>query len=281
MNTPVRSPQRIRVPTPTTMFDTPNDIHRTSTDDAWSRRHEQILKIWAEESLCWQKMHELANAKFMQLNVWLTLPVIIMSTLTGATNFALGSLEEPWKSRVPVMVGTLNILSGMITTVSQYLSPNERSEGHRAAAIAYGKMVRTVASEMALPPSERASDGRALMSKCRMEMDRLEEHSPEIPDTVLSQFFIKYSENIKAERIALPSNAKLRSVVVYTPDDADLELRVTTPVSAASMLNLFRPNSRGRTSVDVPVLLERVSERRGELVRDRAERAPPDESDNV
>ena len=277
MNTPARSP---RIPTPVHTFDPPDHPRHTSSDDAWSRRHEQIVKIWAEESLCWQKMHELAHAKYLELNVWLTLPVIVMSTMTGATNFALGSLEEPWKSRVPVIVGSLNILSGMITTVSQYLSPNERSEGHRAAALAYGKMVRTVASEMALPPSERATDGRTLMSKCRMEMDRLEEQSPEIPDTVLAAFFRRYSENLNAERIALPSNAKLRGVVVYTPDDADLELRVTTPVSAASVLNLLRPGSRGRrTAADIPVILGRATERRDELVH--ARNGGPDESDNV
>ena len=216
------------------------DFDEAATPGSWNARHELILKIWAEESICWNKMHTMAHTKYAFLNMKLTMPVIIMSTLTGTANFALSSFSEPWKSHIPIIIGSINLLSGMVTTIAQYLRVNESSEGHRVAALAYGKMARVVASELALAPDERSTDGISLVKRCRAEMDRLEEQGPDVNDDIIRQFWKRHELQLTRECIYLPSNIHLRGVVIYQPDNKDLEYRVTTPDSAGGALTSKR-----------------------------------------
>jgi len=180
-------------------------------------------------------MHDMAHSKYEFLNMKLTMPVIIMSTLTGTANFALSSFSEPWKSHIPIIIGSINLLSGMVTTISQYLRVNESSEGHRVAALAYGKMARIVASELTLAPDERSTDGISLVKRCRAEMDRLEEQGPDVGDDIIRKFWRRHEVDITRECIYLPSNIHLRGVVIYQPDNKDLEYRITTPDSSNTL----------------------------------------------
>lgn len=211
----------------------------------WNERHEWMLKLWAEESTCYQKMHDMSHLKYEFQNLQLTLPVIIMATITGTANFALGSFVEPWKSRISVIIGSINIVSGMVTTISQYLRVNEKSEGHRVAALAYGKLNRNVSSELALPREERSTTGLLLFKQCRVEMDRLEEQSPEIDEGIMLLFEKKFGQNVSEYGIARPSNMNLRPVEICTNDvRADIFRRrcTATPLSQNSSTTSKKPD---------------------------------------
>jgi hypothetical protein len=196
-----------------------------------------MLKLWAEESTCLRKMHEMSHLKFELNNLQLTLPVIIMSTLTGTANFALSSFTEPWKTRIPVIIGAINILSGMVTTIAQYLRVSEKSEGHRVASLSYGKLNRKVSSELALPRHERSVCGLQLFKQCRAEMDKLEEQSPEIGGDIILLFEKQFGENLNEYDIVRPPNMNLRPVEICTNDvRADMMRRRCSagPISPSS-----------------------------------------------
>ena len=57
-------------------------------DIKWSTPHENILTDWADKAMCYRWLHSKANRKFYRLNALFTIPVIIISTLTGTANFA-------------------------------------------------------------------------------------------------------------------------------------------------------------------------------------------------
>jgi len=210
----------------------------------WNERHELILKLWAEESICWQRLHEMSHRKYSIRNIQLTLPVIIMSTVTGTANFALSSFSDEWKHRLPVIIGSVNILSGMITTIAQYLRVQERSEGHRGAALAYGKLVRSVTSELSLTREERTTSGLPLVRLCRSEMDRLEEHSPDIDRDIMKHFDKTFGEDVLAAEIARPSYLSIRPVEICSRDNDDL-VRRREPSPRSSRLRML-PSSPSR-----------------------------------
>jgi hypothetical protein len=197
----------------------------SSEEITWNDRHELILKLWAEESICWQRMHEMSHRKYSFQNIQLTLPVIVMSTVTGTANFALSSFSEEWRQRLPVVIGSVNIISGMITTIAQYLRVQERSEGHRVAALSYGKLVRSVTSELSLVRKERSTGGLPLIRLCRNEMDRLEEQSPEINRDMMRLFDRTFGEDVLSAEIARPSNLSIRAVEICARDNNDLVRR--------------------------------------------------------
>ena len=180
----------------------------------WNSRHEVVLKDWAEQAICFQKMHEQSHRKYARQNIKLTLPVIVMSTITGTANFSLASFSESWRTHLPIVIGATNILAGIITTVSQYLRVSEKSEGHRVSALAYGKLARNIESELNLPRSERSSGGLPLVRVCRNEMDRLEEQSPDIGSDIVSAFERAHGSII----ISRPSIVDIHPITIYAHD---------------------------------------------------------------
>ena len=54
----------------------------------WTQQHEKILIELSDKAMCYKWLHNKSHAVFSNLNAWYTIPVIIISTLTGTANFA-------------------------------------------------------------------------------------------------------------------------------------------------------------------------------------------------
>ena len=153
----------------------------------WKNHHEKILIDWADKANCYKWLHYKSQDKYMHKRNWYTIPVIIMSTVTGTGNFALERVPENYKSIVTISIGSINIFAGIITTISQFLKLNELAEGHRISALSWDKLYRNVKSELLKSPDERIHVSFFLKS-CKDEFDRLMETSPNIDSDILLLF---------------------------------------------------------------------------------------------
>lgn len=154
----------------------------------WYPPQEQILKQWGEAAASYRYMHYQSFLKYRQSNMRFTLPVIVLSTLTGTANFAQEQFPPNLKPYVAPTIGGMNLIAGLIATIAQFLKVSELMESHRVAAMTYGKFSRTIRLELALPLSERCKDGSHMIEECRAEYDRLIEQSPPIPAEILRAF---------------------------------------------------------------------------------------------
>lgn len=148
------------------------------------------MSEWADKAQCYRWLHDRCEKEFSIKNAWITIPVIILSTITGTANFAIGSLigDDPMDQKyAQSVIGTVSIFAGMLTTIGNFLRFAQGSEAHRVAGIAWGKFQRQIAVELALHPNERI-ECMDFLKICRAELDRLIEQSPPIPDSVLDQF---------------------------------------------------------------------------------------------
>ena len=161
---------------------------RSKQKFAWSPQQEQILKTWGEASACYRYMHNHAFLIYKKQNMHFSLPVIILSTVTGTANFAQSSLPASIRGAAPAMIGGLNLIAGIIATVMQFLKISEMMEGNRVASLQYGKLSRTIRLELTLPIEERSCDGSTMIDTCRAEYDKLIEQSPPIPYFVIQAF---------------------------------------------------------------------------------------------
>lgn len=168
------------------------DKKDTPKSKAWHVQQEKILKDWGESSSCYRYMHFKAYQKFKSVSMAFTLPIIVISTLTGTANFAQETFPVAWQSVVPLGIGGMNLIAAIMTTVLQFLKANELMEGHRVAGISYGKLSRTIKLELALPIYERSLGGMEMIDRCRVEYDRLIEQSPPVPRDVLKKFDKKF-----------------------------------------------------------------------------------------
>ena len=121
-----------------------------------------------------------------------TLPVIILSTITGTANFAQDSFGPGLKPYVAPGIGSLNLIAEHCYCIS-ILKLSEYMESHRAAANSFGKFSRNIRLELSLPLKDRTKNGPVLIEECRAEYDRLLEQSPTIPQEILEEFEFSYN----------------------------------------------------------------------------------------
>ena len=137
--------------------------------------------------MCYKWLHSKSHQKYYKLNIWFTIPVIIMSTVTGTANFAQERFSNDLKQYISMIIGSINIIAGIITTIQQYLKINEFTESHRISAISWDKFYRNIRVELARSPEERMAVSH-MLKICTQEYDRLMETSPSIKEEVISDF---------------------------------------------------------------------------------------------
>tara|TARA_Y100000741_G_scaffold242197_1_gene185540 strand:+ start:2722 stop:3630 length:909 start_codon:yes stop_codon:yes gene_type:complete len=154
----------------------------------WHPQQEKILKSWGEAAACYRYMHYQAYCSFKNLSMKFTIPLIIVSTITGTANFAQETFPPTVQPFVPSAIGGLNLITAIATTIMQFLKINELMEGHRVASVQYGKISRTIRLELTLPLSERTLNGTVMIENMRAEYDRLIEQSPNVPKKMIDAF---------------------------------------------------------------------------------------------
>ena len=159
----------------------------TQNNVEWTPQHEKILIDWADKATCYKWLHEKSTREYESKNRWYTIPVIIMSTLTGTANFAQNNIPAEYLTAATMGIGAVNLLAGILTTIQQFLKISELNESHRVSSISWGKFHRNIKIELAKSPQERTPVSQ-LIKACKEEFDRLLETSPDIPNHVVALF---------------------------------------------------------------------------------------------
>ena len=169
------------------------DDIRTNKRNYWKAEEENILAAWCDRAQCYEWMHYKAHLKYKNNNAWFTIPVIIISTITGTANFAQDRFGDAYKDLVVMGIGSANIIAGIITTIYQFLKISELNEAHRAAALSWGKFCRNIKAELSKHPLDRVNHEH-FVSLAKEEYDRLIEISPIVPAYIIKKFNKKYSQ---------------------------------------------------------------------------------------
>lgn len=170
----------------------------------WKKTDENLLEEWSDHGKSFRWMHEQARVKFWKRNIQFQVPVIILSTLTGAANFAQERVPVEYQGYYAIIVGFFNIIAGIIATIQTFLKVSESLEGHRVASVAWGKYYHNVKTELQKEPEDR-EDVVDFMKYAKMEYEKLVEQSPPIPPEIVNSL----KENVdKSEvHVHLPPNA--------------------------------------------------------------------------
>ena len=182
-----------------------NDLYMENQE--WKEYHETILIDWADKAQCYQWLHSKSANKYIRLRNLYTIPVIVLSTLTGTANFALERVPREYQSYCQIAIGSLNIMAGIITTVSQFLKINELSEAHRVSSMSWDKFYRNIRVELIKAPEERTNVSY-LIKSCKDEYGRLIEISPNIDEKIINMFVKTFKLNKTATKISNQNSLK-------------------------------------------------------------------------
>jgi hypothetical protein len=152
------------------------------------------------------------------------LPIIILSTVGGAANFAMSSISQDRTTQnyIQLGLGGISIFTGILTTIANRLGYASSAEAHRGASVQWGKFNRLIIIELSLHPDERM-EAFAFLKMFRIELDRLIEQSPSIPDNIIQSFIYEFKEmtdikrpditgNIEHTKVFSDSNTRLKKI---------------------------------------------------------------------
>ena len=202
-----------------------------NTPKQWNDTEVKLLKKWGEQAASYRVLHNRAYRKYKYLTALFTIPVIIISTITGTANFSQGTIIQIYPNfelYLPLVIGALNLISGIITTIGQFLRVSELNEANRNASISYGKFARNISTELSLPPNERSYNGIDFIQICRNEMDRLIEQSPEISMKIIN----KFEHNKKFQHVIKPELVNISSIEVYKPEKNEIVSEIVKDATA-------------------------------------------------
>jgi hypothetical protein len=191
----------------------------------WHPQQSKLLKNWAEVASSYRWMHNQAYMIYKKKNLNFMIPLIIMSTVTGTANFAQTTFPETIRPYVPQIIGAINLISAIMTTIYQFLKISEFMESHRISSINYGKLARTITVELSLPVKDRNSGGAECVKVSRTEIDRLIEQSPAIPKKIL----FAYESLFSGKGLSEPEIIVINQVDIYE----DIENKTATTVAEA------------------------------------------------
>ena len=199
----------------------------TLTETKWTIDHEKIFIEWADKAMCYRWLHARAHEWFSFMNGLYTIPVIVLSTLTGTANFAQSTFPSSIRPYVPQIIGAINLVSAIMTTIYQFLKISEFMESHRISSINYGKLARTLTVELNLPVKDRNSGGAECVKVSRTEIDRLIEQSPTIPKNDL----MSYESKFAGRGLSEPEIIVINQVDIYE----DIENKTATTIAEAGV----------------------------------------------
>ena len=178
----------------------------------WHTQHAKILKSWGETSSCYRYLHFQAYLKYKSLNMHFSMPIIVISTVTGTANFAQETFPDAWAVYVPLCIGGLNLFAAIFATVAQFLKISELMEAHRVASMSYGKLARDIKLELSLPILDRRHAGDDFINRCSTEYDRLIEQSPPPPASIIDKFEKTFNATNDFEK---PEISQIKPIVAF------------------------------------------------------------------
>ena len=166
----------------------------------WSDSLEEITKQEAERCLALAWAHGESQRWCMRWDTTLMFPSIILATFSGAGSIGADKLL-PFNGAA-TLVGIVSLVVGTLQTIQNYFAFSKNAEGHRIAALQYGKLHSQLQTQLALPRRERKK-AVEIIDWLQQERDRLSEIVPLIPAPIKKMFHDKFAS---ITDFAMPSN---------------------------------------------------------------------------
>jgi hypothetical protein len=223
----------------------------------WCDKQEKLLKSWAERAAGYRWLHNHARLHYKRQNDYLSYPSIVIASITGVGGFAVlnpsGSEDLEPSTRTKIMIvqyffAFLNVIGGILTSISKFSQSSSLSENHSVMCIQYSKFYRNIDMELSLDARDR-SCVMEFVKKCREEYDRLLDEAPDIPAISIAAFNLEFPD-----RENKPDVCNGLSIIVSDETASQLASRR----SVARWLGAFKTLTRKSTDIDDLARMESV-----------------------
>lgn len=109
--------------------------------NGWSREQERLMAEWSDIAICYRWLHDRSDKIYHIKTLMVSLPVIILSTVSGFSNIGVQAIIESSEAKkyASFAIAAISLAAGLLTTIGDRLRYAQLEESHRVAAIAWGK----------------------------------------------------------------------------------------------------------------------------------------------
>jgi hypothetical protein len=150
--------------------------------NSWHESYELIFSELCDEAQIRGYLHKKAYEYFYTKNLWFQIPIMMFSAISGSGNFISSSFPDIQKYII-LAVGGLSIITGIISSVFQYMKVSELSEGHRLSYLSWEKFYTNIKFQLRRKDDDRENI-LEFINMIIPEYQRLIEISPDIPNHI-------------------------------------------------------------------------------------------------
>ena len=150
----------------------------------WHESYELIFSELCDEAQIRGYLHKKAYEHYYSKNLWFQIPIMMFSAISGSGNFISNSFPEQQKYII-LAVGALSIITGIISSVFQYMKVSELAEGHRLSYLSWEKFYTNIKFQLRRKDDDR-DNILEFINMIIPEYQRLIEISPDIPSHITS-----------------------------------------------------------------------------------------------
>ena len=168
----------------------------------WCEKQEKLLVRWAEKAAGYRWLHNHARLYYKKQHDYLSYPSIVIASITGVGGFAVlnpsGNDDVNSDTKTKIMIvqyvfAFLNVLGGILTSISKFSQSSQLAEANSAMCVQYSKFYRNIDMELSLDVLHR-EDVVEFVQKARQEYDRLLDDAPDIPAISIQAFNMEFPD---------------------------------------------------------------------------------------
>jgi len=197
----------------------------------WTSALEMLLAEEAEKCRGYAWIHSRGEILYGQYESWISLPVIILSSVGGFLTASAGSIL-PEGTVSNGILGAVSLFVAILNTVGAKYQFAKKTEGHRVAYLAYNELFNFMTTELSLPRDERMKP-HDIIKSVRDIMKRLAQTAPSLPPRILEQFHRQFAHQTNISQP--PETNGLTKVKVYTDTAAATPTAMSTPKPAITV----------------------------------------------
>lgn len=243
----------------------------------WNETTEELLVSWADIAMCYTWIYDKTYRNLTSSNYKFSIPIIILSTITGTVGIGLPSLvPAEYVQTGQNIIGAVNIFTGIITTLQNFFRYAQQSELSLTATTDWSKFYRNIKIELSIERHNR-KPATEFVRSTRQEYERLLNTRPIIPPDIIQSFYKEFesSDVIKPEVLD-----KVQHLIIYNDTNTvsyyrsakesaekALEKKASTPSSILDKISRkfttqlqqpssFPPNSESSSKEASPQLLD-------------------------
>jgi hypothetical protein len=146
-----------------------------------NQEQRDLIITWGKKVRATAKAHCQASVRDERNNLWLGVPVVVLTTIVGTSVFA--TLQKQPHVAIQILIGLTSLLAAVLASLQTFLQFSQRSVKHREAAVKFEALQKQLEQLTVFPIEDEEQLGEKLAEFRTLYQD-LSMSSPNVQERI-------------------------------------------------------------------------------------------------